>query len=134
MYHIDNPPGDVIKCDTNSMNTPGICLKYAQASGLKFDKGKLKVSLITVGMAECIKAVAEVLTFGAQKYAANSWQYVPNARERYRDAMDRHMLAHDMGEIQDSESGLPHIYHAACCMMFLLWFNIQLEKKNSKEP
>ena len=37
-------------------------------------------------------AVAEVGTFGANKYTRGGWQSVPNGIERYEDAFWRHLL------------------------------------------
>jgi len=82
----------------------------------KFDKGKLQFRLITP---RSKKALAEVLTFGAEKYGANSWQGVPNGKERYYDALLRHLNAWELGEDIDSESGLHHLAHAMANIMFL---------------
>lgn len=87
--------------------------------GLKFDKGKLRYSLIPT---VATKALAEVLTFGAEKYAPNSWQTVPNGEERYLDALIRHLEAYRSGEVIDPESGLSHLSHLLCNGAFLLHF------------
>ena len=87
--------------------------------GLKYDAGKLRYSLIPP---EATRALAEVLTFGARKYAPNSWQTVPNAPERYLDALMRHLEAHRSGELYDPESNLPHVYHLLCNAAFLAYF------------
>ncbi len=34
-------------------------------------------------------------------------------------AAQRHLIAHYSGEDIDPESGLPHLAHASCCLMFL---------------
>jgi hypothetical protein len=41
------------------------------------------------------------------------------------DAAMRHMRARYGGEILDSESGLPHLAHAACCCLFSLAFDLR---------
>ena len=87
--------------------------------GLKFDQGKLRFSLIPP---EATTALANVLTFGAAKYAPNSWQTVPNARERYLDALMRHLESHRSGELLDPESGYPHMYHVLTNAAFLTHF------------
>lgn len=91
---------------------------------MKYDGDKPKMSLLLSGMAAPILEVAKVLTFGAKKYAANSWQTLENAEERYTDALYRHMNAIHRGELVDPESGLLHAAHVACNAMFLLWFAI----------
>lgn len=90
-----------------------------RGGGLKYDGGKARVGLLTFGCPNALLGVSEVLTFGAKKYKAHSWKEVENAFERYWDAMERHRLAIALGEELDSESGLPHIYHMACNIMFL---------------
>ena len=93
--------------------------KLRPTGGLKFDAGKLRYSLIPP---EATAALAEVLTFGARKYAPNSWQTVPNAPERYLDALMRHLEAYRSGDLIDSESNLPHVYHLLCNAAFLTYF------------
>jgi hypothetical protein len=90
--------------------------------GAKHDEGKLKFSLLTRGLANQLKSVAKILTFGAKKYKADSWKCVPNAEQRYEDAMDRHLNAWKSGEDLDPESGLSHLSHIACNCLFLMWF------------
>ena len=84
--------------------------------GFKFDTGKLQYSLIPP---ETTQALAEVLTFGASKYAPNNWQIVENAKQRYLDALYRHLTAFRLGEELDPESGLHHLSHALTNVAFL---------------
>jgi len=93
--------------------------------GAKHDDGKLLMSLVQPSF---IKGVAEVLTFGAKKYTAHSWQTIPNAKERYIDALLRHLYAYLDGEQLDNESGLHHLKHVATNIMFIQAF----ENKDSK--
>jgi hypothetical protein len=69
--------------------------------------------------------VARVLAFGAAKYAENNWQQVPHGRWRYLGASLRHIFAALDGRKNDEESGLPHLAHAACCLLFAAWFDAQ---------
>jgi Domain of unknown function (DUF5664) len=77
-----------------------------------------------------LESIAEVLTFGAAKYQPDNWKYVDNADSRYLDAALRHISAHMRREAADSESGLPHLSHAACCLMFLI--HLDLTKENNE--
>lgn len=72
---------------------------------------------------ESVEAVVKVLGFGAKKYGDHNWQQVPEARERYFSAAVRHMLAWRSGDLEDGESQLPHLAHAVCCLLFLMWFD-----------
>ena len=93
--------------------------KLRPTGGLKFDAGKLRYSLIPP---EATHALADVLTFGAQKYAPNSWQTIPNAPERYLDALMRYLEVHRSGELIDPESGRIHMAHILCNAAFLTYF------------
>lgn len=93
--------------------------------GVKFDQGKLQMGLIP---SEVMIGLAEVLTFGANKYAPNGWQTVPNAKQRYEDALLRHLYASKSGETTDSESGLSHLKHALTNMAFLVYLEENAKK------
>jgi hypothetical protein len=88
-------------------------------AGVKLDDGKLFMSLIPP---ETIIGLAEVLTFGANKYTKNGWQTVPEAQDRYKDALLRHFYAFQSGETHDPESGLHHLKHVLVNASFLLHF------------
>lgn len=92
------------------------------SKGRKFDSGKRRLSLIPI---PCINAILDVLEFGAKKYEVDNWQQVPQAETRYFDAAIRHLFAWREGEKIDPDSGCHHLAHAACCVIFLLWFSIK---------
>ena len=85
--------------------------------GVKDDSDKLRYDLIPP---ESLRLLATVLTYGAAKYSADNWMQVPDGNQRYYAAMQRHMEQWRLGEVFDDESGLPHLAHAATCVMFLL--------------
>ena len=87
--------------------------------GLKYDSGKLCYDLVPPAT---IKAIAEVLTFGAKKYAPNAWQTVTDGETRYIAALMRHFEAYRAGEDFDLESGKSHLAHCLCNLAFLLHF------------
>lgn len=89
-------------------------------AGLKHDQNKLRYSLIPAG---ALEAIVGVLEYGATKYAPNNWKHVENARERYYNASMRHIQAWWPGEQNDPETSLPHLAHAACSLMFLMWLD-----------
>lgn len=88
-------------------------------SDMKHDAGKLRWSLLRGSMTRALEGVLSVLEFGAKKYKEDSWLTVPNAKRRYRDALDRHLAAIDKGEQVDEESGKAHLFHVACNALFL---------------
>lgn len=85
----------------------------AGAPGAKQDDGKPRMGLVAFGFARALLEVGKVGTFGAGKYSDNGWMEVPNGRQRYTDAMLRHLLAEATGDEHDHESGLHHAAHAA---------------------
>ena len=95
------------------------------AQGMKFDAGKLMAGLMVSDFANALLAVSEVTTFGAKKYAPRSWMTVPNARDRYNDALHRHLLMAAAGEKQDQESKLLHAAHVAWNALALLELEIR---------
>lgn len=82
---------------------------------VKHDVGKPQMGLIS---SIFLVGLANVLTFGAKKYAAHNWRKGFNLSRPY-DALQRHLVAWNAGEDMDPESGLPHLDHAACELMFL---------------
>jgi len=112
------------KCTCTMMETCPICKDVKLAAGIspKHDAGKLMYSLIPP---VATRALAEVLTFGAQKYAPNSWQGVEEGERRYLDALMRHIEAYRSGEAIDDDSGLSHLKHAITNLAFLLHFEEQ---------
>lgn len=92
------------------------------APGQKFDGGKVQFCLVPPLAHE---AHASVLTFGAQKYAPDNWRKVHNAQTRYLNAAFRHIHSHTKGEVQDPESGLPHLAHAIASLSFVLELNLE---------
>lgn len=86
-------------------------------AGQKHDQGKPRYSLIP---SSALASIVDVLEYGATKYAPDNWKHVENARERYYNASMRHVQAWWSGEQVDSESGLPHLAHAICSLMFLM--------------
>lgn len=84
-------------------------------SATKYDQGKPRIGLIS---SKWLLGIANVLTFGANKYGDHNWK-LGFPTSRLFDALQRHLLAWNDGEDYDPESGLHHLDHAACCLMFL---------------
>lgn len=88
-------------------------------SGTKHDQGKPEMALLD---SDFLEEVAKVLTFGKIKYAADNWRGGIGTR-RLLSAALRHIFAYLKGEDTDPESGLSHLGHAGCCLMFAFWMN-----------
>jgi hypothetical protein len=86
--------------------------------GVKFDSGKPRYDLIPPEVEE---AIAQILTFGAAKYGDRNWELGMKWGRPYA-AMRRHMGAWWSGENKDPETDMSHLWHAACCIAFLIAF------------
>jgi hypothetical protein len=87
--------------------------------GVKHDGGKPRADLL-LDLSGALLEVAKVLDYGAVKYAPGNWKRVEDREARYSAAMMRHLLAYGRGEVDDPETGLPHLAHLACNILFLL--------------
>jgi hypothetical protein len=86
--------------------------------GAKNDAGKSRYDLVSPVL---VHATAEVLTFGAEKYAPYNWAK-GILFSRVYGALQRHLTAWQAGEENDDETGMPHLWHASCCLMFLIHY------------
>lgn len=84
--------------------------------GVKDDGGKTAMDLIPP---ELLFGVGEVLTFGATKYKPRNWEKGMRWGRVYASLM-RHLWAWWRGEDKDPETGMPHLWHAGCCIAFLI--------------
>ena len=84
--------------------------------GTKDDGGKVPYHLIAP---ELMDGVGQILDFGAQKYAPRNWEKGMDWSRPF-SALMRHMWAWWRGECADPETGKSHLWHAACCLMFLM--------------
>lgn len=85
--------------------------------GTKFDEDKVRMELLPFYP---LWAIANVLTFGAKKYAPWNWTK-GFLYSRLIGATMRHLGAWSSGEDKDPESKMSHLWHAACCLVFLIW-------------
>lgn len=84
------------------------------------DNAKPRFSLIPHS---ALWQVMAVLEFEADKYGQDNWRNITNAHERYFNACHRHLNAWWQGENVYDKSGLPHLAHAVCCLLFLMAVN-----------
>ena len=91
-------------------------LEVISIEGHKADAGKPRLDLVSP---EALTQLARVLTHGAAKYGDNTWRS-GLAWSRCYAAAQRHLLAWWSGETTDADSGLPHLAHALCNLMFLV--------------
>jgi len=96
--------------------------------GRKDDQGKTRLELIPP---EIIFAIGDILTFGAQKYGDRNWESGMKWSRAFGACM-RHLWCwwggkgpttrnFALGHL-DPETGRSHLWHAACCIAFLVAF------------
>jgi len=87
----------------------------AIGSGARANGGKYEVHQLPLF---ALEGTSRVLMFGAQKYKKGNWAKGMDWSIPF-DCMMRHMIAWHRGEELDPESGLPHLDHALCNLLFL---------------
>ncbi len=87
-------------------------------SGTKNDLGKNRVDLISPVVLE---ELGKILTMGAAKYGDRNWEKGIDYNRIYGAAL-RHLLDFWSGEDLDAESGLLHLSHCLCNLMFLIHY------------
>jgi hypothetical protein len=104
--------------------TPDVKITGNGVKGSMF-KMKLPVDLVPPLF---IRMVASVLLFGARKYAKNNWLQGMSWSEVAAGTI-RHIYDFLEGKEYDKESKLPHLAHAACGLMFLIWYAYGPQRK-----
>ena len=104
----------------------------SEITGIKLDRGKPRMDLLS---SIALEELAKVLTFGCKKYSANNWRG-GIAWSRVIGAALRHIFLWMRGIDKDEETGLSHLAHAFCCIMFLLEYEVtrkELDDRYVKE-
>jgi hypothetical protein len=109
--HICNP-----KLHTTKLNMDGgVNMDHVNVEEMKYDGGKPRLALVP---SAAIKAIGEIMTYGADKYKVDGWKRVETWR--YKDALMRHLVEYlDDPYSTDEESGFPHLWHMITNAAFL---------------
>lgn len=101
-----------------------------EKEAVKADAGKPDWSLVPF---EALEGMTQVLMFGAKKY--DNWNWTTGGGFEWVRVLSsclRHLFAWAKGEDNDPESGLSHISHAQCNLLFLAFY-IRNKDKFSKD-
>lgn len=109
-------PREVFELELTPLEEPAPVPAVWPEEGRKDDGGKAPYHLLAP---EFLDATAQVLKFGAEKYSERNWERGMDWSRPF-SAMMRHMWAWWRGEKADPETGMSHLWHASCCVMFLL--------------
>lgn len=105
-------------------------LLVSEDLGKKHDEGKPRMDLLDP---YAIEQLSKVLSFGSKKYSAWNWSE-GISYSRLIGAALRHLFAFMRGQDLDEESGLPHLAHCMCCLMFLLGMTVRHPEKDDRGP
>ena len=94
-------------------------LEHCADGGIKNDDSKVRLDLLST---KAMVEMAKVMTFGANKYGTQNWRK-GLAWSRVYAAIQRHLTAWNDGETEDPETGINHLAHAGCGIMFLLEYS-----------
>jgi len=106
--HLMDPPNPLIR-------------KEEKGDHLKKDYGKLPWHLFPDDAAE---EIVKVLEFGANKYSPRGWEEGMDWSRVY-SALRRHLVAWFFRRGNDPDTGLSHLAHAGCCVLFLLAYELR---------
>lgn len=73
---------------------------------------------------DALAAINEILIFGAKKYGPRNWEQGMNWL-RCWNACLRHLWAWARREPCDPETGKSHLWHAGCCILFLITYELR---------
>lgn len=100
---------------------------------IKYDGGKPCVWRGVINyFPRALWGVAEISTFGANKYAWDGWEGVEDGFARYKDAQYRHALQQAMGEEMAEDSKLAHLKHEAWGALATLELYLREKEVNEK--
>lgn len=98
---------------------------------IKYDGGKPCVWRGVINyFPRALWGVAEISTFGANKYAWAGWEDLEDGFARYQDAKCRHQLKAAMGELDDPDSKYLHLKHEAWGALAALELFLREREKN----
>ena len=89
--------------------------------GTKFDNGKLRLAEMIIDFKEPLQGLCKVWEFGAKKYGKSNWKEVENGKDRYTNALLRHLVAEE-DKLTDDETELLHSAHIAFNALARMYF------------
>lgn len=115
--------GEAIHYDQDKLYSEGRAFRLREASNTaetcdNMDEGKPPIALLPLKQ---LNEVAQVVGYGARKYAKDNWKKGETYRSTLSAAL-RHLVAFQDGEDTCPESELGHLAHAVCNLLFLMWY------------
>ena len=96
--------------------------------------GKLDIKIYDTSTYDlsAFASMAMVLDYGTKKYSRNNWRKGYEDKFSAADSLYRHLQELISGKILDQESGLPHIGHIMCNIMFLTNDLLVIDRKEEE--
>ena len=94
------------------------------SEGIKYDSNKPRLAEMIIDFKEPLLQLCKVWEFGANKYEKSNWKLVDNGKDRYTNAMLRHLVQEE-DSLFDDESKLLHAGHIAFNALARLYFIIE---------
>lgn len=91
------------------------------SEGVKHDQQKDPWQLMPW---DAVRGIVKVLAFGAKKYEPRNWEKGMDWDRLFRATIE-HMTSWWQGEEKDPETGYSHLWHAGCCILFLIAYEIR---------
>lgn len=88
--------------------------------GIKDNRSKPRVDLLP---SRPLIEIARVLAYGARKYRPHNWRYGLPWGDTYA-SLQRHLMAWNEREDVDPETGISHLAHAGCQLLFLIEYEL----------
>lgn len=90
--------------------------------GRKNDDGKLRWDLLPY---DAVRGIVSILTHGSNVYGDRNWENGMDWHRPYA-ALQRHLTAWwEDREPFDKDTGKSHLWHAGCCILFLIAYEIR---------
>jgi hypothetical protein len=96
--------------------------------GTKFDDGKPRLAEMIIDFKEPLQELCKVWEFGAKKYSKSNWKLVDNGKDRYTNALLRHLIAEE-DKLTDDETELLHSAHIAFNALARMYFILKERNK-----
>lgn len=110
----------------SEMNTAPGELTELPKTPVKHDQTKTNWNLLPW---DAVEEVVKVLEFGASKYSPHNWKDGGGFKwTRVFNSTMRHLTSWYRGEDRDPETGLSHLAHCCCNILFLLHYSLNKPK------
>ena len=103
-------------------------IKFDPAVANKFDQNKTRIELFP---GDVLFAISDILTFGANKYCDRNWELGMDWSRAF-GALMRHLWKWWQREAVDVETGRSHLWHAGCCLVFLIAYEARAVGKDDR--